>query len=225
MVFSIACIGAYVLLLGVASFVERPIGRGFGAFQLSALIRGGGVVIGLVALVAVHGAALPAPLPLLAGLGIGVIAGIGSICYYLALDGLSVSIVVARANLYIVVTVLLGIVILHEGITLMKIGGLAITLFGVLALSYTPGRHGVQPEKGASRTRAGLGPFAILAAYVALIGVRTFLEKPALQGLDAMQLNALQALGMAAVATIALTARGDQLRPTGHALQGCWSAP
>ena len=26
-----ACIGAYVLLLGVASFVERPVGKGFSA--------------------------------------------------------------------------------------------------------------------------------------------------------------------------------------------------
>jgi drug/metabolite transporter (DMT)-like permease len=219
MIFSFACIGAYVLLLGVASFVERPVGRGFGAFQLNALIRGGGVVIGLTAVLAIHGLALPAPLPLLGGLGIGVIAGIGSICYCFALDDLPLPIVVACANLYIVVTVLLGITILHEAVIPLEIAGLGITLIGVLALSYAPGRHGVQPGISAARTSTRLKPMAILAAYVALIGTSTFLEKPVLRGLDATQLNALQAIGMATVATIALTVRGDQLRPTGRALR------
>jgi hypothetical protein len=55
LVFSFACIGAYVMLLGVASFVERPAGKGFNAFQLNVLIRGGGHVVGVAALVAHYG--------------------------------------------------------------------------------------------------------------------------------------------------------------------------
>ncbi len=220
MAFSLACIGAYVLLIGVASFAERPVGRGFGAFQLNALIRIGGLVVGIVALLAVHGPTFPAIPSLLLGLGIGAIAGTGSICYCLALDYLSVSVVVAVANLYIVVTVLLGIAILHEAITPPKIAGLAITLAGVLLLSYTPGKYGVDLGKSGTRTRVRFLPFAIMAAYVALIGLSSFLEKPALHGLGATQLNALQAIGMVIVASIALAMRGGDLRPTHHALAG-----
>lgn len=217
---SFAYIGAYVLLVGVASFVESPVGRGFSAFQLNALIRIGGLVVGIVALVAVHGLAFPSSLPLLAGLGIGIIDGVGSICYCLALDYLTVSVVVACANLYLVVTVLLGIAILHEAITAWKIAGLVLTLTGVLFLSYTPGRFGVDAEKGDTEMYLRVLPFAIMAAYVVLIGVGAFLEKPALRALDATQLNGLQAVGMVIVASVALLARGDGLRPSRHALVG-----
>jgi cell division protein FtsL len=37
------------LLLGVASFIERPVGKGFSAFQLNVLIRGGGLMVGVAA--------------------------------------------------------------------------------------------------------------------------------------------------------------------------------
>jgi drug/metabolite transporter (DMT)-like permease len=218
--FSFACIGAYVLLLGVASFVERPVGKSFNAFQLNVLIRGGGLVVGVAALLVVHGIGLPAPQLLLAGVGIGVIAGSASICYCLALDYLPVSVVVAVANLYIVVTILLGVAILHEAITPLKIASLVMTLIGVLVLSYTPGRHGVQPGKPATQVKVQLRPLAILATYVALVGISTFLEKPALQGLDATQLNALQGMGMGIVASIGLAVRGGSVQPTKHALGG-----
>jgi drug/metabolite transporter (DMT)-like permease len=220
LVFSFACIGAYVMLLGVASFLERPAGKGFNAFQLNVLIRGGGLVVGVAALVVIHGIGLPAPQLLLAGIGIGIIAGTASICYCLALDYLPVSVVVAVANLYIVVTILLGVAILHETITPLKIASLAMTLIGVLVLSYSPGRHGVQPGKPATKSKFQLRPFVILAVYVALVGISTFLEKPALQGLDATQLNALQGIGMGVVAFIALFVRGGSLQLSKHALEG-----
>jgi drug/metabolite transporter (DMT)-like permease len=220
LVFSFASIGAYVLLLGVASFFERPVGKDFSAFELNVLIRGGGLVVGVAALVGVHGIDLPTPQLLLAGVGIGIIAGSASICYCLALDYLPVSVVVAVANLYIVVTILLGVAILHETITPLKIASLAVTLLGVLVLSYSPGRHGVQPGKSVTKARLQLRPFAILAIYVALVGISTFLEKPALEGLDATQLNALQGIGMGVVASIALAVRRGSLQPTRHALEG-----
>lgn len=220
MIISLAYVAAYVLLLGAASAAEKPVGQTLGAFQLNVVIRGGGLVVGIGAVLAVHGLALPAPLPLLAGLGIGVIAGTGSICYCLALDWFPVSVVTTGANLYLVVTVLLGVVILHEAVTTLKIISLALTLAGVLALSYSPGRFGVQSGQGTSKTGRKFWPFAILAAYVVLIGTSTFLEKPALRVLDATQLNALQAIGMVAVATAALALRGRPLPPPDHVLTG-----
>jgi drug/metabolite transporter (DMT)-like permease len=131
-----------------------------------------------------------------------------------------VSVVLAVANLYIVVTILLGVAILHETPTPLKIASLAMTLIGVLVLSYSPERHGVQPDKPVTRSEFQLRPFVMLAAYVALVGISTFLEKPALQGLDATQLNALQGIGMAVVAFIALVVRGGSLQTTKHALEG-----
>ena len=62
MTVSLGYIGAYVVLVGVASFIESPVGRGFGPFQLNALIRTGSLVAALVALVLTHGFA-PAVLP------------------------------------------------------------------------------------------------------------------------------------------------------------------
>ncbi|MGI8825677.1 MAG: hypothetical protein ACR2JC_08535 [Chloroflexota bacterium] len=41
MVISLAAIGMYVLLVGVASFLESPGGRGFDALQLNVLTRTG----------------------------------------------------------------------------------------------------------------------------------------------------------------------------------------
>jgi hypothetical protein len=38
---SLGYVAIYVALGGVASFIEKPAGRGFGAFQLNALIRAG----------------------------------------------------------------------------------------------------------------------------------------------------------------------------------------
>jgi len=44
-VIALAAIGAYVLLVGVASFIEVPVGRGLDALQLNALIRIGSAAL------------------------------------------------------------------------------------------------------------------------------------------------------------------------------------
>jgi hypothetical protein len=38
---SLGYVAVYVVLVGVASFIESPVGRGYDAFQLNALIRSG----------------------------------------------------------------------------------------------------------------------------------------------------------------------------------------
>ena len=59
MISSLGFVTVYVVLVGVASFIERPAGRGLGAFQLNELIRGGSLVAALAALIATHGLVLP----------------------------------------------------------------------------------------------------------------------------------------------------------------------
>jgi drug/metabolite transporter (DMT)-like permease len=217
---SLGYVAVYVVLVGVASFIERPVGRGLGAFQLNVLIRTGSLAAAAVALLFAHGLTLPAGPSVLAGLGVGLITGVGSILYCVALDYLPVSLVVTFANLYIVITTLLGIVVLGEPITVLKITGLACTLVGILVLAHTPTRYAVNPDIRAVNKVFQLRAFVIMAAYIAIIGVAAFLEKPALRGLDATQLNGLMAIAMAAVAGIALAVERTRLPMTKRTLGG-----
>lgn len=66
MTVSLGYVGAYVVLVDVASFIESPVGRGLGAFQLTVLIRTGSLLAALEALVLTHGFAIPEGPPALA---------------------------------------------------------------------------------------------------------------------------------------------------------------
>ena len=230
---SLGYVAVYVALVGVASFIEMPVGRGFGAFQLNALIRVGSLAAAAVALVFTHGHAFPATNYLLAGLGIGLLTGAGSILYCFGLSYLPVSLVVTLSNLYIVITIVLGIVVLHEPVTVLKIVGLTCTMAGVLVLGHSPARYAAHPAASSASTATAAHPaassastplqargFAIMGIYVALIGVGAFLEKPALKGLTATQLNALMGIAMTAVAGIALAIKGPRLPMTKRTLGG-----
>jgi drug/metabolite transporter (DMT)-like permease len=220
MALSLAYVSLYAVLVGVASFLEVPVGRGLGAFQLNALIRVGSLAAAAAALLAAHGLALPSAAPALAGLGIGLITGVGSIFYCFALKYLPVSMVVTFSNLYLVITILLGIVVLREPITALKVAGLAGTLAGVLLLGHAPARYGVHPEPSADSKALRFRGLVIIGIYIVIVGVGAFLEKPALKGLDATELNGLMAIAMTAVAAIALATRGPRLLMTKRTLEG-----
>jgi drug/metabolite transporter (DMT)-like permease len=217
---SLGYVGVYVVLVGVASFIESPVGRGFGAFQLNALIRTGSLAAAAVALVATHGFSFPATRPALAGLGIGLLTGVGSFFYCFALDYLPVSLVVTFSNLYIVITTLLGIVVLGEPVTALKLAGLGGTLAGVVLLGHTPSRYGVNPGINSREEGRPVRAFVFMATHVVIIGVGAFLEKPVLDRLDATQLNGLLAIAMTAVAAIALAVKGPRLPMTSRSLAG-----
>jgi transporter family protein len=217
---SLGYVAIYVALVGAASFIEEPAGRGFGAFQLNALIRAGSLAAAAVALVFAHGLVVPAAGYLLAGLGIGLLTGVGSMLYCFGLDYLPVSLVVTLSNLYIVITIVLGIIFLHEPITVLKIAGLTCIVAGVLILGHSPARYAARPEASSASTRRQARGFVIMGIYIVMIGVGAFLEKPALKGLAATQLNALMGIAMTAVAGIALAVKGPQLPMTKRALGG-----
>jgi drug/metabolite transporter (DMT)-like permease len=218
---SLGYVAVYVVLVGVASFIEKPAGRGFGGFQLNALIRAGSLAAAAVALVFVHGLAFPTTKYLIAGLGIGFLTGVGSMLYCFGLDYLSVSLVVTLSNLYIVITIVLGIVVLHEPVTALEIAGLTCIVAGVLVLRHSPARYAADPEDSAASTRRRARGFVIMGIYIVMIGVGAFLEKPALKGLTATQLNALMGIAMTAVAGIALAVKGPRLPMTKRTL-GAW---
>lgn len=73
----------------------------------------------------------------------------------------------------------------------------------------------MEPAAAAAPPKHRLPGFSLLALFLALVGVSTFLEKPALRQLDATQLNALQAVGMLVVAGLALATVREFPKP-GH---------
>jgi drug/metabolite transporter (DMT)-like permease len=216
---SLGYVAIYVALAGIASFIEKPAGRGFGAFQLNALIRAGSLAAA-AALVFGHGLVFPAASYLLAGLGIGLLSGVGSMLYCFGLDYLPVSLVVTLSNLYIVITIVLGIVVLHEPVTVLKIAGLTCIIAGVLVLAHPPARHTANPEPSSASTPVQARGFALMGIYIVMIGVSAFLEKPALKGLAATQLNVLMGIAMTAVAGIALAVGGPRLPMTKRTVGG-----
>lgn len=207
LIVAFAFVGAYVLLSGIASSLEEPVGGHLDAFQLNAAIRAGACVLGLAAL-ALAPAVFP-PLPsLLAALGIGIVSGIGSVSYCYAVEHLPLWMVVSIANSYILVTVLLGLTVLHEPVGPLTVVGLVLTIGGILLISVRP-RSGVSSSSQTSQAAPSrLVPYAVLGANILLVGVATFLEKPALEhGLAPLQLNAYVSLGNLAVAAAVLAAR------------------
>ena len=50
-----------------------------------------------------------------------------------------------------------------------------------------------------------------MGGYVVIIGIGAFLEKPALRGLDATQLNGLMAIAMTAVALVDFAVEGPRM--------------
>lgn len=211
MLAALGYVGLYVLLIGVASFLESPIGSGFSPFQMNALIRVGSLAAAVAAALAVDGVALPSLPWVLAALGVGLIAGLGSICYCLSLSSLPVSLVVTLANLYLLITVALGAAVLHDPLTLFTIAGLICTLAGMLILVHPPGRYGVQSGASSDPKMPSLRSFGAMGLYILLVGAGSFLEKPILGNMDATQLNVLLSITMTAVAGVTLAVMGPPM--------------
>ncbi|MGH2615985.1 MAG: EamA family transporter [Thermomicrobiales bacterium] len=211
MLAALGFIGVYVVLVGVASFLEQPLAQKLDAFRLGAALRLGALIMAVAALLAGRGPAIPSLEPVLAGIGIGLILGFGSVFYCLALARLRAWLAASVANGYVAATVLLGVVVLGEHLTWFVIAGLTLTLTGVVALSWQK-----PAEAGSHSLRRSLAAAWPLGVYIVLVGVGVFLQKPALRGLTALQLNALTALGMAMVALAAVGVR-DRRIPTGPA--------
>jgi len=128
-------VGIYVVLLGIATFLEKPALKHLDAVQLNVLVAVGAVVPSVIA-VLVHGPVFAKARPSLSGLGIGAVIGAASVFYFLGLRKLPVSVAAPVANTYILVTVLLAVLFLHDRITLVKGLGIALTLVGVTLLAW-----------------------------------------------------------------------------------------
>ena len=85
---------------------------------------------------------------------------------------------VVLSNLYIVITFLLGITLLREPVTALKIGGLVLTLGGVLLLANPPSsRYAVHSATSVAKKAPPARAFVLMGGYVVIIGIGAFLEK------------------------------------------------
>jgi drug/metabolite transporter (DMT)-like permease len=129
-------------------------------------------------------------------------------------------------QLYILITTLLGIVVLGERVTTLKIASLGCILVGVVLLAHSPARYGVTPEAASSDTRCSVfGPWESSRPTSSSLGSGPSSRSQPLKGLDATQLNGLMAIAMTAVAGVALTVRGPRLPMTKRTLVDSVSAP
>ena len=76
---------------------------------------------------------------------------------------------VVLSNLYIVVTCVLGMTLLNESVTVVKIGGLVLTLGGVLVLVHPPSsRYAVHSANSVAKQAPPARAFLVIGGYVVI---------------------------------------------------------
>lgn len=131
---SIGFVLGYVVLLGVATFLQKPVMKYLDAVQVNFLMGIGILIVSLPILLYRH-QALPGLSHIGKGLGIGVLLGLGSLLYFLGLRHLPVTVAATIGTGYVVVTAVLAVIFLHEPVTLIKVAGVLLTIAGVAMLA------------------------------------------------------------------------------------------
>ena len=126
----------YVVLVGVASFLQKFGMKQLNPYQINFLMAVGMLVTAVPALWLTQGSlTVPAKaLPL--GAPIGLLMSLGSISYVLALSKLPVGTAAAISTSYVVLVVVLSRVVLGESLSWPKIAGILLTTAGVALLSF-----------------------------------------------------------------------------------------
>lgn len=126
----------YIVLVGVASFLQKFGMKQLNPYQVNFLMAIGMLVTAVPALWLKQGSlAVPIKsLPL--GAPIGLMMALGSISYVLALSKLPVGMAAAISTGYVVLVVLLSRIFLEESLSWMKVVGISLTIIGVGLLSW-----------------------------------------------------------------------------------------
>jgi drug/metabolite transporter (DMT)-like permease len=130
-----AFLAGYIVLVGVASFLQKFGMKQLNPYQINFLMTLGMLVTAVPALWITQGSlSVPAKaLPL--GAPIGLLMALGSISYVLALAKLPVGTAAAISTSYVLLVVLLSRVFLGESLSWLKIAGILLTTAGVALLS------------------------------------------------------------------------------------------
>lgn len=130
-----AFLAGYVVMVGVASFLQKFGMKQSNPYQINFLMAAGMLVTAVPALWVTQGnLTVPAKaLPL--GAPIGLLMALGSISYVLALSKLPVGTAAAISTSYVVMVVVLSRVFLGETLSWLKIAGILLTTVGVALIS------------------------------------------------------------------------------------------
>src|SRR6266550_1074898 len=131
-----AFLAAYILMVGVASFLEKFSMKQLNPYQINFLMALGMLVTAAPALWITQGSLTVPTKALPLGAPIGLLMAVGSICFVLSLAKLPVGMATAISTSYVVLVVLLSRLFLHESIGWMKTAGIALTITGVALLSW-----------------------------------------------------------------------------------------
>jgi drug/metabolite transporter (DMT)-like permease len=126
----------YIVLVGVASFLQKFSMRQLNPYQINFLMALGMLVTAVPALWVEQGSLMVPVKSLPLGAPIGLLMALGSISYVLALSKLPVGTAAAISTSYIVLVVLLSLIFLDERLSWMKVAGISLTIIGVGLLSW-----------------------------------------------------------------------------------------
>jgi drug/metabolite transporter (DMT)-like permease len=126
----------YIVLVGVASFLQKFGMKQLNPYQINFLMALGMLVTAVPALWIKQGDLTVQVKSLPLGAPIGLLMALGSISYVLALSKLPVGTAAAISTSYIVLVVLLSRIFLDESLSWMKIIGICLTIIGVGLLSW-----------------------------------------------------------------------------------------
>lgn len=129
-------LAGYVVLVGVASFLEKFSMKQLNPYQVNFLMAIGMAVTAVPALwIKQRSLSVPTKaLPL--GAPIGFLMALGSICFVLALAKLPVGMATAISTSYVLLVIVLSWIFLSESMSWMKIVGTLLTISGVALLSW-----------------------------------------------------------------------------------------
>ena len=125
----------YIVLVGVASFLQKFSMKQLNPYQVNFLMAIGMAVTALPALWLRQGSLTVPVKSLPLGAPIGLLMALGSISYVLALSKLPVGTAAAISTSYVVLVVLLSWIFLGENLSWIKIIGILLTGIGVAILS------------------------------------------------------------------------------------------
>lgn len=126
----------YIVLVGVASFLQKFSMKQLNPYQINFLMALGMLVTAVPALLIKQGSLSVPTKSLPLGAPIGLLMALGSISYVLALSELPVGMAAAISTSYVVLVVLLSRVFLGETLSWLKIAGILLTIVGVALLSW-----------------------------------------------------------------------------------------
>lgn len=126
----------YVVLVGVASFLEKFSMKQLNPYQVNSLMAVGMAVTAVPALWIKQGSLSVSAKALPVGAPIGLLMALGSISFVLALSELPVGVATGISTSYVLLVMLLSWLFLNEGMSWTKAVGALLTVAGVALLSW-----------------------------------------------------------------------------------------